>query len=97
MVAKDKEYLHKLHDKYYGKKKEQPKKETALGNTGEKAGSRKDLMDQARLQGIKYFRILTKTELMKVLDPKTIQQDIDGIISEAKARWKSGWSKEKKA
>lgn len=69
-------------------------------NKEKKAGtelSRKDLMLQAKAKGIKYFRILSKVELEKVIDPKTIQQDIDGVISDAKKRWKNGWGSRKEA
>lgn len=81
------------------KKVTKPAKEVApapvLDNAEEKTGSRADLMAQAQKAGIKYFRILTKIELMKVLDPTTIQQDIEGIVAEAKARWQTGWGSRK--
>ena len=73
-------------------------KEVVLGNTGEKAGSRADLMAQAKNMGIKYFRILTRDELEIVLtlhvqggkapDGRTFME----IIDQAKARWKAGWT-----
>lgn len=66
------------------------------GNTGEKAGSRADLMDQARNAGIKYFRILNKEELQKVINGPA--NEVVKIIAQAKARWQKGWgSKNKEA
>ncbi len=89
--AKQKKQIHDLHQKYYGGEKgKEPVKEPALGNTGEKAGSRADLMDQVRARGIKNFRVMNKAELAAVLDEKD-QKKIDQIIAGAVARWKSGW------
>jgi len=67
----------------------------SLGNTGEKAGSRADLMAQAQNAGIKYFRILNKCELevaLKLAGEKD-QIAIDQLINTAKARWQAGWNK----
>ena len=61
-----------------------------------KGPSRNDLMLKAKAKGIKNFRILNKAEFHKVLDPATIQQEIDGIVADAVVRWKSGWGKRKK-
>lgn len=69
--------------------KDEVAKDTAKGP------SRNDLMLQAKAKGIKNFRILNKVELQKVLDPTTIQQDIDGIVADAIARWKIGWGTRK--
>lgn len=69
--------------------------QTPLGNTGEKAGSRADLMAQAQAGGIKYFRILTKEELTKVLADSISPQEITVIQQAAQARWKGGWTKKK--
>lgn len=68
-------------------------KSPSLGNTGEKAGSRADLMAQAQNAGIKYFRILTKEELNTVLRMRGDgdQGGIDKVVDAAKKRWKKGW------
>ena len=94
-----------IHEKYYGKdgllKKKRAKKVAEDAKIASavapvlKAKSRNDLMLEAKAKGIKNFRILNKAELFKVLDPATIQQEIDGIVSDAVIRWKSGWSKNK--
>ena len=59
--------------------------------------TRADLMQQAREQGIKYFRILNRVELAQVLNRKkhNDQVAIDVIISKAKERWQAGWGKRK--
>jgi hypothetical protein len=94
-----------IHDKYYGKsgslKKKQAKKAAEDAKIAGAVSSvvseksRNDLMLEAKAKGIKNFRILNKAELFKVLDPDTLQQEVDDIIKEAVARWKSGWSKNK--
>jgi hypothetical protein len=78
------------------------KKEPVLGNTGKLAGTRADLMDQARTRGIKYFRILNKAELQEILSedkdhvrtasPERIKEIQDG----ANVRWKAGWGTTKR-
>lgn len=62
-----------------------------------KGPSRNDLMLQAKAKGIKNFRILNKADLYKVLDPATIQQEIDSIVADAVAKWKLGWGTRKVA
>lgn len=69
----------------------------AVAKDEAKGPSRNDLMLQAKVKGIKNFRILNKAELFKVIDPTTIQQEIDSIVIDAVARWKSGWGSKKKA
>ncbi|MFA5143996.1 MAG: hypothetical protein WC522_07535 [Candidatus Omnitrophota bacterium] len=96
-----------IHEKHYGKNgsiKNKKAKKTAEDRKIAEAvspvlanKSRNDLMLEAKAKGIKNFRILNKAELYKVLDPATIQQEIDGIVSDAVIRWKSGWSKNKTA
>jgi hypothetical protein len=49
--------------------------------------SRASLMAQAKAKGIKYFRILSKTELEEVLN-SAHQERIDQIIVGAIKRWK---------
>ena len=61
-----------------------------------KVGSRADLMAKAQAKGIKYFRILSKEELVKVLDPMTTGHNQDEIIRVAKERWQSGFGSKKK-
>ena len=61
-------------------------------------------MDCARKEGIKYFRILSREELVSVLAykadtkfPVLNQAEIDKITTAAKERWQKGWgSKGKK-
>ena len=94
-----------IHEKYYGKdgllKKKKAKRTAENAKIASavapvlKNKSRNDLMLEAKAKGIKNFRILNKAELYKVLDPNTLQQEVDDIIKEAVIRWKSGWSKNK--
>jgi thiamine pyrophosphate-dependent acetolactate synthase large subunit-like protein len=81
----------------YEQSMEIKEQEKALGNTGEKAGSRSDLMAQAKAQGIKYFRILTKNELETVLKASADNNNdlIESTTNTAKERWKAGWTKNK--
>ncbi|MFA6635676.1 MAG: hypothetical protein WCV56_01000 [Candidatus Omnitrophota bacterium] len=57
--------------------------------------SRHSLMLKAKDRGIKNFRVLNKSELMKALAAGVTQQEIDAIVAGAVARWKSGWGKKK--
>lgn len=61
-----------------------------------KEGSRAALMAQAKAKGIKYYRILNKDNLRKVLDPAVSADSVNGIIIKAKEEWKSGWGSKKK-
>jgi len=99
-----KKLVRELHDKYYGKgslNKKKAKRDAENGRIaqavapvlGEK--SRNDLMLEAKAKGIKNFRILNKTELLKVLDPATTQEEQSNIVKGAVERWKAGWSKNK--
>lgn len=58
--------------------------------------SRKDLIAEAQRRGIKYFRILTKEELIKVLTPETTKEEIKTITQAAIKKWKEGWTKGEK-
>ena len=61
-------------------------------------GSRAQLMEEAKAKGIKYFRILSKTDLSKVLEMKkggASDEQINVITEVAKIRWQAGWSKNK--
>ena len=50
--------------------------------------SRKELMEEARSRKIKYFRILSKSELMQTLDKETTPETLAKIQGEAIKRWK---------
>ena len=50
---------------------------------------------QAQARGIKNFRVLNKEELQSVLEDGATQEQIDGVISGAVTRWKSGWGSKK--
>ncbi len=102
---KDKEFLHKLHAKHYGKKKAKAQKAKAspkppqgseTGKTQPKEPSRNKLMLQAKERGIKNFRVINKEELIEILKEGTTQERINEIVSGAVARWKAGWGKGKK-
>jgi hypothetical protein len=54
-------------------------------------GSRAAMMAEAKERKIKYFRIMTKDELIIVLNPRTPAHDIGDITATAIARWKKGW------
>ncbi len=90
---KNKEFLNKLHTKYYGKKnsKAQGPKTPAktLGLT------RNELMLQAKAKGIKNFRVINKEELVEILKEGTTRERINEFVSDAVARWKAGWGKKK--
>jgi len=61
--------------------------------------SRNAMMLEAKAKGIKYFRVLNKEELSKVLDMKKggASDEQIGVITEAaKVRWQAGWAKNKK-
>jgi len=50
--------------------------------------SRKDLMEEAKKRGIKYFRILNKEELVQALAKETTPEKLAKIQEEAIRRWK---------
>ena len=102
---KNKEFLHKLHVKHYGKKKSKTQKPKTPAKTPEKseAGeahskgpSRNELMLQAKVKGIKNFRVINKEELVEILKEGTSQERINEITAQAVARWKVGWGKGKR-
>jgi hypothetical protein len=102
---KDKEFLHKLHAKHYGKKKAktQKAKEPVDNSPSPKEGivlaagsTRNELMLSAKQRGVKNFRVLNKQELADVLKNIGDQKAVDAIVSGAVARWKAGWGKGKK-
>lgn len=101
---KNKEFLHKLHAKHYGKKKSKAQKPKASAKPLEKseAGevhgkglSRNELMLQAKAKGIKNFRVINKEELVEILKEGASQERINEIVAQAVARWKAGWGKGK--
>ncbi|MBI5399536.1 hypothetical protein HZB07_02835 [Candidatus Saganbacteria bacterium] len=102
---KQKEFLHKLHAKHYGKKKSKTQKakaqvaaskETATGEPRTKESSRNELMLKAKERGIKNFRVINKQELVEILKEGTTQERINEIVAGAVTRWKAGWGKGKK-
>ncbi len=102
---KDKEFLHRLHAKHYGKKKSKAQKakapakaqeKSSTDETQSKGSSRNELMLQAKAKGIKNFRVINKAELVEILKEGTTQERIDEIVSGAVTRWKSGWGKGRK-
>jgi len=102
---KDREFLHKLHAKHYGKKKAKtqkakapakPPEKSETGETRSKGPSRNELMLQAKAKGIKNFRVINREELVEILKEGTTQERINEIVSGAVARWKAGWGKGKK-
>ncbi len=102
---KDREFLHKLHTKHYGKKNvktQKPKAPAKPLETSEasvpsgKEPSRNELMLKAKERGIKNYRVINKEELIEILKEGTAQERINEIVSGAVARWKAGWGKGKK-
>ena len=56
------------------------------------------MMLEAKEKGIKYFRVLSKEELSKVLEMKksgASDEQIGVITNEAKIRWQKGWGSKK--
>lgn len=98
---KSEEFLSKLHDKYYGKKKSKagaPKASAKLlkkPKAHAEGPSRNELMSQAKARGIKNFRVLDKSELVEILKEGTTKERISEIVVGAVARWKSGWGTRK--
>ena len=102
---KDREFLHKLHAKHYGKKKPKTQKAKASVDNSPSpkegivlaAGStRNELMLTAKQRGVKNFRVLNKQELADALKNIGDQKAVDAIVAGAVARWKAGWGKGKK-
>ncbi|HPM42960.1 MAG TPA: hypothetical protein PLV52_03945 [Candidatus Omnitrophota bacterium] len=101
---KDREFLHKLHAKHYGKKKTKAQKAKAPvdNSPSPKEGivlatgsTRNELMLTAKQRGVKNFRVLNKQELADVLKNIGDQKTVDTIVAGAVARWKAGWGKGK--
>ena len=90
MTPRNRKILDDIYKKYYGGEKKTPKtisKTTILTETH----SRAQLMEQARSQGIKNFRILNKAELSEILLKDTTEAKIQKITKGAVSRWRKGW------
>ena len=94
---RSKEFLHRLHEKYYGNKKAKGLKVAAKTPKEPKVKgvSRNALMLQAKAKGVKNFRILNKAELAEILKEGTTQERINVLVSGAIGRWKAGWGTRK--
>lgn len=57
--------------------------------------TRNELMTAAKERGVKNFRVLSKQELADVLKNICDQKAVDAIVTQAVARWKSGWGSRK--
>lgn len=80
---KGKEFLNKLHAKHYGRKNsnaQEPKmpdkkpNESKVCNIRTKELSRNELMLQAKVKGIKNFRVINKEELIEILKEGTTKE-----------------------
>lgn len=96
--VKNKEALHKIHEKYYGKNGKPKDIRIALTDKAnkilaERGPSRNDLMLRAKAKGIKMFRVMNKAELAEVLTAKP--ERIAEIQLQAKTRWQKGWDTRK--
>lgn len=101
--VKNKEALHKIHEKYYGKNGKPKDIRIALTDKAnkilaEKGPSRNDLMLRAKAKGIKLFRVMNKAELVKCLEAfgrTEMVNDpvIHAIQANARERWQGGWGK----
>jgi hypothetical protein len=95
---KSKEFLGKLHDKYYSKKKSKGQAAKAKDKPEApktKSPTRHELMMQAKDKGVKNYRVINKEELLEILKEGTTQERINEIVNAAVARWKAGWGKGK--
>lgn len=66
-----------------------------IATTTPRPGSRAALMQEAKAKGIKYFRILSKENLQKVLNPDLSVEVINDVIAKAREKWQAGWGKKK--
>jgi len=93
--AKVKEIV-KKHNLSGDKKKTQ--REEAIAHHPRTTGNgptRNTLMLEAKKRGIKYFRVMNREELEKVLTPGIPQDLILNVGQQAKERWQKGWKKKK--
>lgn len=88
-----KKLINHLYEKYYANRK---KKEDLPMTHHLKGPSRNDLMLKAKAKGIKNFRILNKQELTEILAEGVSQEQVNKIVTQAVAHWKSGWGTGKK-
>jgi hypothetical protein len=102
---KSKEFLNKLHAKYYGEKKskaQEPKtlvkklKESKVGDAFSKGPSRNELMLKAKAKGIKNFRVINKEDLIEILKEGITKERINELVAQAVAKWKSSWGRGKR-
>lgn len=88
---KSREFLGKLHDKDYGKRKsgtQTPQKVPEKPNDPDlKDLPRKQLRLRAIAKGIYNYNVLNKQELIEVLRKDTAQPRINDIVCEAYSRW----------
>lgn len=62
-------------------------------NSKDEKITRAELMRRAKERGIKYFRILSREELL-FIDSNTLTPDeLQQIIDRAKNKWRAGWGK----
>jgi DNA-binding transcriptional regulator YbjK len=90
---------HKLYQKHYAGKKNKIKKENKAiverAKEEPKKETRNDLMLQAKAQGVKNYRVLSKQDLVRIVVEKAEPQIVDEIVAAAVAKWKAGWGKRK--
>ena len=93
---KSKEFLSRLHEKYYGKKTNKVTKVAKMPTepSGNKP-SRNEIMLQAKAKGVKNYRVINKQELIEILKEDTSKERITEIVAGAVARWKAGWGSKK--
>lgn len=58
--------------------------------------TRNELMEAVKAKKVKNFRVMNKEELAEILKPGTTESRIREIQETAVARWKSGWTSQKK-
>ena len=86
----------KIAEKAAGKAKE-PAKKAAKAAPEAKGDSRAAMMQQAKVKGYKYYRILSKDNLRLILDTKCSAGERDKIIEAAKKKWQQSPFFHKKA
>ena len=59
------------------------------------SATRNNLMLEAKIKGIKNFRILNKQELIDCLAHLAEPEYVKKVVDAAKIRWQSGWKKNK--
>ena len=88
----------KIAEKASGKvKAKEPAKKAVKVAPEAKGDSRAALMMQAKAKGYKYYRLLSKDSLRRILDPKCTADERDKIIEDTKKRWQESPFFQKKA